>query len=88
MKKNVLLNPPGKQNYLRDYYCSKVSKTNFAYEPIDLLVLSGILKKGHYDVFFIDAIVDKLSSSTVLSLSKTVDPFIAFHFTALPGYCR
>ncbi|NLE64717.1 MAG: radical SAM protein [Elusimicrobia bacterium] len=51
----LLLNPPGDQVYLRDYYCSKVSKADYLYEPLDLLMLSGILKREH-DLKVIDAI--------------------------------
>jgi len=47
MAKVVLLNPPGKQLYLRDYYCSKVAKTSYLYEPVDFLLLSGILAERH-----------------------------------------
>src|SRR3989344_6619387 len=56
----LLLNPPGDKTYLRDYYCSKVSKTDYIYQPTDLLLLSGILFQD-YDIQFIDAIADRLS---------------------------
>ena len=75
MKKIILLNPPGKKNYLRDYYCSKVSKTNFAYEPIDLLMLSGTLKDKGYNVILIDAIVDKLQPGSVIKQIQSLNPY-------------
>lgn len=59
-KKVLLLNPPGDQIYIRDYYCSKVSKTNYIYEPPDLLFLSGTLY-GRHKVQVLDAIAERLS---------------------------
>jgi radical SAM superfamily enzyme YgiQ (UPF0313 family) len=47
MSRILLLNPPGTRPYLRDYYCSKVSKANYLYEPVDLLILSGLLTRRH-----------------------------------------
>ncbi|MFA6378489.1 MAG: radical SAM protein [Candidatus Omnitrophota bacterium] len=55
----LLLNPPGDKIYLRDYYCSKISKANYILHPVDLCVLSGILSERH-NVFVIDAIVERL----------------------------
>lgn len=56
----LLLNPPGRRIYLRDYYCSKISKADYILHPVDLYVLSGILRKKH-KLFVIDAIVEGLS---------------------------
>ncbi len=60
MKKLLLLNPPGSKIYIRDYYCSKVSKTNYIYHPVDLLILSGRLY-GRYTLEVIDGIAEKIS---------------------------
>jgi radical SAM superfamily enzyme YgiQ (UPF0313 family) len=65
MKKILLLNPPGKKLYIRDYYCSKVSKANYVNHPIDLLVLSGRLSDKH-NVVFLDAIMEKLSPQAAI----------------------
>jgi len=62
----LLLNPPGKKLYVRDYYCSKTSKANYIYHPIDLLLLSGILASRHH-VDLIDAIVERLSPNDCLN---------------------
>ena len=62
----LLLNPPGTKIYIRDYYCSKVSKTNYIYEPPDLLILSGILSEKHR-VAVIDAIAEKLSEEQCIA---------------------
>ncbi len=71
--KILLLNPPGDKIYLRDYYCSKASKTGYLYEPPDLLILSGILKKEH-DVRAIDAIALGFDEETCLREIKTFAP--------------
>ncbi|MBI2060431.1 MAG: radical SAM protein [Nitrospirae bacterium] len=44
MSRVLLLNPPGRRRYIRDNYCSHVSKGRYLYHPIDLLVQSGILR--------------------------------------------
>jgi hypothetical protein len=55
MSKILLLNPPGNRPYLRDYYCSKVAKADYLYEPTDLLILSGLLHQEH-QVLVLDCI--------------------------------
>jgi len=57
--KILLLNPPGDKLYLRDEYCSAISKADYYWPPIDLLVLSGILS-GHYEIEVIDAIAERM----------------------------
>jgi len=56
----LLLNPPGSKNYIRDYFCSKLSKANYISPPIVMLTLSGILSETH-EVMVLDAIVEDLS---------------------------
>lgn len=73
MKKVLLLNPPGKKLYIRDYYCSKVSKSNYLFEPTDLFMLSGILSQ-HFEVFLIDAIADKLGEEDCLNRIEALSP--------------
>lgn len=60
-RKILLLNPPGKKLYIRDYYSSLVSKLNYYWPPIDLQVFSGHLF-GHHDVRVLDAIVERINS--------------------------
>ena len=73
MKKIVLLNPPGKQLYIRDYFCSKISQADNLLQPIDLVMLSGTLA-GEYEVFFIDAIAGRMSPAAVLKNIGEVAP--------------
>jgi anaerobic magnesium-protoporphyrin IX monomethyl ester cyclase len=56
----LLLNPPGSQVYIRDYFCSKTTKSNYLFHPIDLVALSGTLAERH-DVAVLDAIAERLS---------------------------
>ena len=56
--KILLLNPPGDKKYLRMYYCSQVAKSDYVYQPVDLMVLAGILKDHELKVM--DAIVDNI----------------------------
>lgn len=60
MKRILLLNPPGKKPYLRDYYCSLISKGDFIWHPLDLTVLSGILS-SKFEIKVIDALAQKMS---------------------------
>jgi anaerobic magnesium-protoporphyrin IX monomethyl ester cyclase len=65
-KKILLLNFPGKKLYIRDYYCSKISKGNYINAPIDLVMQSGVLNTGEFDLHLIDGIVEKKSVQSIL----------------------
>jgi len=67
MKKVLLLNPPGKKLYIRDYYCSKVSQASYFNPPIDLLMISGRLSEM-YSVEALDAIAGKMHDSECLQI--------------------
>ena len=71
-KKILLLNPPGRRLYIRDYYCSKVSQANYIYPPTDLVYISGYLK--NFDLYFIDAVVKKLSVDYVFKKIGEINP--------------
>jgi radical SAM superfamily enzyme YgiQ (UPF0313 family) len=58
----LLLNPPGSRVYIRDYFCSKTTKSNYLFHPVDLLALSGTLATRH-EVAVLDAIAERLSPS-------------------------
>ncbi|MCC7014252.1 MAG: radical SAM protein [Planctomycetes bacterium] len=55
----LLLNPPGERIYIRDYFCSKTTKSNYLFHPIDLVMLSGIVASRH-EVAVLDAIAERL----------------------------
>jgi radical SAM superfamily enzyme YgiQ (UPF0313 family) len=69
----LLLNPPGTHAFVRDYYCSKVSKSNYLFHPVDLLTLSGILSQRH-TISVIDAIADRLTEVVFLQRFEEVKP--------------
>ncbi|HEY5996181.1 MAG TPA: radical SAM protein [Candidatus Deferrimicrobiaceae bacterium] len=71
--KLLLINPPGRKTYLRDYYCSKVSKTGYCPQPIDLVVLSGLLH-AHAEIRVIDAIVGRVSPGRCLDRIRAFSP--------------
>lgn len=66
----LLLNPPGQKLFQRDMYCSNVSKGNYYWPSIDLLVLSGILGQT-YEVDVIDAIIERLKPDECLKKIKS-----------------
>lgn len=59
MRRVLLLNPPSPDLVIRDYYCSKTTKSNYLFPPIDLVVQSGLLST-RFEVAVIDAVVDRL----------------------------
>ncbi|MCP4649482.1 MAG: radical SAM protein [PVC group bacterium] len=65
MEKILLLNPPGKHQYLRDQYCSSSTKADYYWPPVDLLVLSGILGSC-FELGVLDAIVERVDNAYVL----------------------
>lgn len=58
--KVLLLNPPGQRVYIRDYLCSKTTKSNYFFHPIDLVVLSGTLASAH-ETRVLDCIAEGLA---------------------------
>jgi radical SAM superfamily enzyme YgiQ (UPF0313 family) len=73
-KKVLFLNPPGKKIYIRDYYCSKVSKAYYLPQPVDLLVQSSFFSDQDYELKAIDAIVSKLSCDETISQIEKFNP--------------
>ena len=69
----LLLNPPGKDLYIRDYFCSKTTKSNYLFHPIDLLVLSGVFAERH-DTAVLDAIAERLDAESALARVITARP--------------
>lgn len=71
--KVLLLNPPGRRLYLRDYFCSKVSQGDYVHPPIDLVFLSGWLA-GRFEVALVDAIVERLSVERCVERVREIAP--------------
>jgi len=55
----LLLNPPGQRTYIRDYSCSKTTKSNYLFHPIDLVVLSGTVAARH-ETTVLDCMAERL----------------------------
>lgn len=77
----LLLNPPGQRTYIRDYFCSKTTKSNYLFHPIDLVMLSGTLASEH-DVQVLDCIAERLS---VESARTRIDEFAPEVIVSLVG---
>ena len=80
--KVLLLNPPGDKKYLRDYYCSTISKTGYYWHPIDLLVQSGFLSEK-FDVRIVDAIAEHMSGERALERIQSFHPDVLFSLTGV-----
>ena len=73
----LLLNPPGRRQYLRDYYCSTVSKAGYLWHPVDLLIQSGFLGRKA-ELTFLDAIAERLSFRQALERIGRIRPEVIF----------
>lgn len=69
----LLLNPPGKEVYIRDYFCSKTTKSNYLFHPVDLLGLSGTLAEEH-EVEVIDCMAERLGQVVTLERIRQLAP--------------
>ena len=58
----LLLNPPSERVVIRDYFCSKTTKSNYLFHPVDLLVLSGTLAERH-DTSVLDCVAERLDAA-------------------------
>lgn len=85
IKKALLLNPPGSQKYLRDYFCSTISKTGYYWHPIDLLVQSGFLS-ANYEVKVIDAIASNMMEEQTLHNISEFKPALILSTTSVISY--
>ncbi len=62
VEKVLLLNPPGDRLYIRDQFCSHVSKGTYYWQPLDLLNISARLDAAGYELAVVDAIAERLSA--------------------------
>lgn len=72
--KVLLLNLPGKEPYLRDYYCNNISKSRYLHYPIDLLYLTGTLSKNNYEVTVLDALIKGYSCDQAFKEISEINP--------------
>ncbi len=81
----LLLNPPGFQIYIRDYYCSKVSKARYLYHPVDLLMLSGTLAE-HHEIRVLDGMIDGWTHHSVAQAIQSFQPDVIVFLTGVVSY--
>ena len=81
-KKIVFFNPPGKEIFIRDYYCSKISKTGEVYFPLDLIYQTGYFKKYNYEILVIDAIAEKLTDDKAIKKIIDFNPMYIYSVSA------
>jgi anaerobic magnesium-protoporphyrin IX monomethyl ester cyclase len=85
MDKVLLLNPPATRVTFRDYYCSFTSKADYYWPPVDLIVLSGVLKNTH-QVTVIDAVAERLSPGACLERVVEAKPDIIIFLTGTASW--
>lgn len=76
MKKILFLHFPGTKLYIREYYCSKISKGNYLAAPIDLVMQSWIFNTGEFELHLIDWIIEKKSPEKILQEINEYNPDI------------
>lgn len=84
-RKVLLLNPPGSRIFIRDYYCSKVSKARYLYHPVDLLMLSGTLAE-HHDVRVMDGMLDGWTAHEVIRSIRSFRPDVIVFLTGVVSF--
>ncbi len=84
-KRVLLLNPPGEQLYLRDQYCSSISKASYYWPPIDLIMLSGFLHQ-RYEVRVIDAIINRIPRERCLNEIVAWQPDVVIFLTGITSW--
>ncbi|MGB0886688.1 MAG: B12-binding domain-containing radical SAM protein [Vicingaceae bacterium] len=73
-KKILFINPPGKKIYIRDYFCSKVSKAFYLPQPVDLLIQSSFFEEEKYTLKVIDCIAEKINTTNAILQVKDFNP--------------
>jgi hypothetical protein len=74
VSKVLLLNPPGDRLYIRDQFCSHVSKGTYYWQPLDLLMLSATLDAEGYELDVVDAIAERMSPEETHSRIRRFAP--------------
>ncbi len=74
VRKVLLLNPPGDRLYIRDQFCSHVSKGTYYWQPLDLLQISARLHADGYQLAVVDAIAEDLAAEEAQRRVERFDP--------------
>lgn len=81
----LFLNPPAPVPVIRDYYCSKTSRSNYHFPPIDFVMQSGLLH-ADYSLHFIDAVRDMLSEIETIAAIERINPHVIFFLAGAVNY--
>lgn len=82
MSRVLLLNPPVERvPILRDFACGESAKADYYWAPIDLLVLSGLLRDRH-ELAVIDAVAEGLDVQQALARAEAFAPDTTFSLTS------
>lgn len=73
-QKVLFLNPPGEKIYIRDYYCSKVSKAYYLPQPVDLLIQTSFFEEENYELKVLDCIAEKLNLESTIKQAIQFEP--------------
>ena len=73
------------KKYLRDYYCTSISKSSYYYHPVDLLYLSGTLSLEH-EVSLLDALCEDLTLKKTIDEVKKIQPHVIICLVAAPSF--
>ena len=74
----LLLNPPGKGAIIRDYFCSKTSRTGYLFAPIALLHAGAVFAAGGFEVQALDAVALGLGVDECLRRIEALGPDCVF----------
>lgn len=85
MGKVLLFNPPGDKLYLRDQHCSSVSKADYYWPPIDLIIQSGIISQEH-DTYVLDAMIENLGPEQTLERITSFKPDSIIFITGIASW--
>lgn len=74
MRKVLLLNPPGDRLYIRDQFCSHVSKGTYYWQPLDLLMIGARLHAAQFELHVVDAIAERLAPEEAMRRVEAFAP--------------
>lgn len=87
MKTKILfLNLPWKEKYLREYFCSKISKARYYYPAVNLVYMTWRFDKDKYDVSVWDAIAEKTWDKETIQKIKEIDPDFIYCLASAPSF--
>ena len=85
-KKVLLLNLPGKEKYLREYFCSKISKARYYYPAVNLVYLSWWFSEEEYSLFVWDAIAEWTNNQETLDKIQEYHPDYIYFLASAPSF--